>query len=423
MKHFSEKRLQENFGNVNNDIRHASDCKSVSSCRKEQRKTEEKAVNEHSIEQQSINANVEMAIGTTSATTSAISRVETPVSVASLVNSSATVLGTSIVNVERDNVTTVETKSQLAPITSVKKPSNISGKPVAVVKTNATQSLLQSNQHNFPHHQIQVSTSAGLQTIRLSGHSVLQSAQQSVSAGGNTSATNGVTTNLAILPSTKTQNQQQQQPTVVTNQAAKSILQTTNMKQQQSQQQQQQQQQQHVLPGKTLLASQIKLVSSSQIKSLLTSHGLQGQTIFIKQSSPSSNQSQQQQLQQQQQQQQQQQLKVFVLKILAFVIVSFSYLQMFTSAATAATAAAAAATTATAATSTTASSCDSTTTYTTNSGNATYNRSNRRKTNRRTDTTVASSSSSATATTATAATTKNIGKSFNKQQRRTNHLR
>lgn len=193
----------------------------------------------------------------------------------------------------------MDTKSQLAPITMVKKASTIGGKSIAVLKTNAAQSLLQSNQHNYSHHQIQVSTSAGLQTIRLSGHSVLQSAQQSASISNNSNVVNGNTTNLTtILPSTKAQNQQQQQSTIVTSQAGKSILQATNIKQQQSQQQQQQQ---HVLPGKTLLASQIKLVSSSQIKSLLTSHGLQGQTIFIKQSSPSNTQSQQQQLQQQQQ--------------------------------------------------------------------------------------------------------------------------
>jgi len=237
--------------------------------------------------------------------TSAISTVEIPVSVASIVTSSATI--TNVVSTERDNIA-MDTKSQLTPITMVKKAS-VGGKPIAVLKTNAAQSLLQSNQHNFPHHQIQVSTSAGLQTIRLSGHSVLQSAQQSASTS-NSSNVNGTTTNLTtILPSTKAQNQQQQQSTIITNQAGKSILQTTNIKQQS----QQQQQQQHVLPGKTLLASQIKLVSSSQIKSLLTSHGLQGQTIFIKQSSPSNNQSQQQQLQQQQQ------LKVFLQINLTFI--------------------------------------------------------------------------------------------------------
>lgn len=266
--------------------------------RKEQRKTEEKVVPEHpSCTEHSVNTNVEMAVSTI---TSAISTVDTPVSVASIVTSSTTV--TNVVSTERDNIA-MDTKSQLGPITT-KKTSTLGGKPIAVLKTNAAQSLLQSNQHNFPHHQIQVSTSAGLQTIHLSGHSVLQSAQQSVSTSNNSNTVNGTTTNLTtILPSTKAQNQLQQQSAIITNQG-KSILQTTNIKQQQSQQQQQQQQ--HVLPGKTLLASQIKLVSSSQIKSLLTSHGLQGQTIFIKQSSPSNNQSQQQQLQQQQQ------LKVFL---------------------------------------------------------------------------------------------------------------
>lgn len=225
-------------------------------------------------------------------TTSTISTTETAVSAdASLVTSSIT--STNITNTDRDYVT-MEAKPQLTPITMVKKASTIGGKPVAIVKTNATQSLLQSNQHNFPHHQIQVSTSAGLQTIRLAGHSVLQSAQQPISASSSSNVTNGTTTNLTtILPCAKMQNQQQQS-TIVTNQAGKSILQTTNIKQQS-------QQQPHVLPGKTLLASQIKLVSSSQIKSLLTGHNLQGQTIFIKQSSSSNNQSQQQ-LQQQQQQ-------------------------------------------------------------------------------------------------------------------------
>lgn len=224
--------------------------------------------------------------------TSAISITESPVSVTSLITSPATITST-----ERDNVT-VEAKSQLPAITTIKKAPTVGGKPIAVVKTNATHSLLQSNQHNFPHHQIQVSTSAGLQTIRLSGHSVLQSAQQSAIPVSGNNVTNGTTNLTTILPSTKV-HQNQQQPTIITNQAGKSILQSTNMKQQQSQQQ-------HVLPGKTLLASQIKLVSSSQIKSLLTSHGIQGQTIFIKQSPPSANQSQQQL----QQQQQQQQLKV-----------------------------------------------------------------------------------------------------------------
>lgn len=247
-------------------------------------------------------------------TTSVISSTETAVSGdASLVTSSIT--STNITNTDRDYVA-METKPQLTPITMVKKTSTIGGKPVAIVKTNATQSLLQSNQHNFPHHQIQVSTSAGLQTIRLAGHSVLQSAQQPISASSSSNVTNGTTTNLTtILPCTKMQNQQQQ-PTIVTNQAGKSILQTTNMKQQQSQQQP------HVLPGKTLLASQIKLVSSSQIKSLLTGHSLQGQTIFIKQSSSSNNQSQQQL------QQQQQQLKVslqisYAIMLIDFILILF----------------------------------------------------------------------------------------------------
>ncbi|KAL0130422.1 hypothetical protein PUN28_002239 [Cardiocondyla obscurior] len=294
--------------------------------KKEQRKTEEKIITDHYISaEHSVNTNVEMT-----ASTSAIPTVNTPVSVASIATSSIT----NPISVERDDVA-LDTKSQLAPITMVKKTS-VGGKPIAVLKTN-TQSLLQSNQHNFPHHQIQVSTSAGLQTIRLSGHSVLQSAQQSISTSNNSNVINGNTTNLTtISSSTKTQSQPQQQTAVATNQTGKSILQTANIKQQQHQQQQQQllqqqqqqqpqpsqpqapqpqpqpHQQQHVLPSKTLLASQIKLLSPSQIKSLLTSHGLQGQTIFIKQSSPSNNQSQQQQLQQQQQQlkQQQQQQRV-----------------------------------------------------------------------------------------------------------------
>lgn len=188
--------------------------------------------------------------------------------------------------IERETVAPVEAKVQhiSAPISTLKKIGGAAvGKPVAVVKTNATQSLLQSNQH-FPHHQIQVSTSAGLQTIRLSGHSVLQSAQSTANAIVSSASTS--TPNVpTIFPSAKIQNQTQQ--TVLTNQTGKSLLQNTNIKQQL---QQQQQQQQHVLPGKTLLASQIKLVSSGQIKSLLTGHGLQGQTIFIKQSSPSATQ-------------------------------------------------------------------------------------------------------------------------------------
>ncbi|KYN38168.1 Nuclear factor, partial [Trachymyrmex septentrionalis] len=224
--------------------------------KKEQHKTEEKSVSNHPVSTEhsvnTINTNVEIPVN---AITSAISTVETPVSIASIVTSSATI--TNVISTERDNIA-IDTKSQLAPITMVKKASTIGGKSIAVLKTNAAQ-------------------------------------------------INGTTTNLTtILPSTKAQNQQQQQSTIITNQAGKSILQATNIKQQQSQQQQQQ----HVLPGKTLLASQIKLVSSSQIKSLLTSHGLQGQTIFIKQSSPSNTQSQQQQLQQQQLKQQQLQQRV-----------------------------------------------------------------------------------------------------------------
>ena len=115
-------------------------------------------------------------------------------------------------------------------------------KPVAVVKSSGAQSLLQSNQQHFPHQQIQVSTSAGLQTIRLSGHSVLQSAQPST-----TSVATIFPSGAKVIQSQATQPQQQ---TVLNTQAGKSIL-TANIKQQQ--------QQQHVLPGKTLLASQIKL--------------------------------------------------------------------------------------------------------------------------------------------------------------------
>lgn len=272
--------------------------------RKEQKKTEEKNINDHSAttEQSAVVTNVVTTISTPA--TSVISMSGTTVPVASLPTSSTSI---STITVEKD-VTTSDVKPQITTNVPAKKAANIGGKPVAVVKTSA-QSLLQSNQQHFPHHQIQVSTSAGLQTIRLSGHSVLHSAQ-SVVASSASNVTN-VTTNLTtILPPTKVpsqqqqqqqsqQTQQQQQQTIVTNQAGKSILQTANIKQQQSQQQ-------HVLPGKTLLASQIKLVSSGQIKSLLTSHGLQGQTIFIKQSSPSSNQSQQIQ---------QQQLKVRIVRL------------------------------------------------------------------------------------------------------------
>ncbi|CAK9828671.1 Nuclear factor related to kappa-B-binding protein [Anthophora retusa] len=272
--------------------------------RKEQKKSEEKSINDHSVssEQSAVVTNVLTTISAPA--TSVISVTGTSVPVTTLPTSSTSI---STVTVEKD-ATGSEVKPQITTTAPAKKTPNIGGKPVAVVKTSA-QSLLQSNQQHFPHHQIQVSTSAGLQTIRLSGHSVLHSAQ-SVVASSASSATN-VTTNLTtIFPHAKVQSQQQQQPqqsqqqqqTIVTNQAGKSILQTANIKQQQSQQQ-------HVLPGKTLLASQIKLVSTGQIKSLLTGHGLQGQTIFIKQSSPSGNQSQQlqqQQLKQQQQQQQQQ---------------------------------------------------------------------------------------------------------------------
>ncbi|XP_015109741.1 nuclear factor related to kappa-B-binding protein [Diachasma alloeum] len=182
--------------------------------------------------------------------------------------------------VEREAVMPVEMKPvaavgpSLGPLKKVG--TSIGGKPVTVVKTNPAQSLLQSNQH-FPHHQIQVSTSAGLQTIRLSGHSVLHSAQPVVTSGSALTPTSVA----AIFPTAKVQGQTQQ--AVVSNQG-KSILQASSVKQ--SSGQVTQPQTQHVLPGKTLLASQIKLVSSGQIKSLLTGHGLQGQTIFIKQSSP-----------------------------------------------------------------------------------------------------------------------------------------
>ena len=275
--------------------------------RKEQKKSEEKvAVNDHSVSTEQPAAATNVATTISPATTSALAVTGTTVPVTTLATSSASL---STVTVEKD-VTASEVKPHITATVPAKKVGNIGGKPVAVVKTNA-QSLLQSNQQHFPHHQIQVSTSAGLQTIRLSGHSVLHSAQ-SVATSSASSNTANVATNLAtIFPPNKVQSQQQQQQqpqqqqTIVTNQGGKSILQTANIKQQQSQQQ-------HVLPGKTLLASQIKLVSSGQIKSLLTGHGLQGQTIFIKQSSPSGNQPQQlqqQQLKQQQQQQQQQQLQ------------------------------------------------------------------------------------------------------------------
>lgn len=111
------------------------------------------------------------------------------------------------ITVEKDVINDV--KAQITTNTPAKKATNIGGKPVAVVKSSA-QSLLQSNQQHFPHHQIQVSTSAGLQTIRLSGHSVLHSAQ-SVVASSASNVTN-VTTNLTtILPPVKVQSQQQSQ--------------------------------------------------------------------------------------------------------------------------------------------------------------------------------------------------------------------
>ncbi|XP_017878978.1 nuclear factor related to kappa-B-binding protein [Ceratina calcarata] len=266
--------------------------------RKEQKKNEEKNTNDYSISTEP-STMVTNVVTTISAPSSSIMSVAAPtVPVTSFSSSSSSV---STVTVEKDVIAS-EMKSPIPTTVAPKKAANIGGKPVAVVKTSA-QSLLQSNQQHFPHHQIQVSTSAGLQTIRLSGHSVLHSAQSVVASSANPT---NVTTNLStILPPSKMQSQQQsqqQQQTIVANQAGKSILQTANIKQQQPQQQQQ-----HVLPGKTLLASQIKLVSSGQIKSLLTGHGLQGQTIFIKQSSPSGNQSQQMQQQQLKQQQQQQQ--------------------------------------------------------------------------------------------------------------------
>ena len=254
-------------------------------------------MNDHSVttEQPAVITNIVTTINTP--TTSVISMSGATVPVTSLPTSSTSI---STITVEKDIATTVDVKPQITANVPAKKATNIGGKPVAVVKTSA-QSLLQSNQQHFPHHQIQVSTSAGLQTIRLSGHSVLHSAQSVVA---NTSNVTNVTTNLTtILPPTKLpsqqqqqsqqpqQQQQQQQQTIMANQTGKNILQAASIKQQQSQQQ-------HVLPGKTLLASQIKLVSSGQIKSLLTGHGLQGQTIFIKQSSPSGNQSQQIQQQQ-----------------------------------------------------------------------------------------------------------------------------
>lgn len=188
------------------------------------------------------------------------------------------------------------TMTALASPTPPVKKSNVNIKSVAVVKP-AGQSLLQSNQQHFPHQQIQVSTSAGLQTIRLSGHSVLQSTQSS----GTTSASTTTTTTVGSIftPTTKViqsqaTTQQQQQQTVLSTSVGKSLLQTSNLKQQP------QLQQQHVLPGKTLLASGIKLVSSGQIKSLLTNHGFQGQ-ILIKQPVTTASTSQAQTLQAQSQ--------------------------------------------------------------------------------------------------------------------------
>lgn len=252
--------------------------------RKETRKVEDKIVLDQptSIESPTIIASIPQM-----PTTPTIS-VATPPPITPTSSIPSIAISNSIMT--RETSIPIDTKSQIVTPSSMKKTAPTANvKPVAVVKTTTSQSLLQSNQQHFPHHQIQVSTSAGLQTIRLSGHSVLHSAQpvstSVASSSGNTSPS--VAT---IFPTAKIQNQQQQQQPVMTSQGAKSILQNANLKQQQ----------QHVLPGKTLLSSQIKLVSSGQIKSLLTGHGLQGQTIFIKQSSVGAAQSQQ--LQQQQQQ-------------------------------------------------------------------------------------------------------------------------
>ncbi|KAJ8683468.1 hypothetical protein QAD02_019260 [Eretmocerus hayati] len=203
------------------------------------------------------------------------------------------------------NVRDMNTMTSLASVlstspSSIKKSSgsNVNVKSVAVVKpTGAAQSLLQSNQQHYPHHQIQVSTSAGVQTIRLSGHSVLQSSQPITSSAATTTANVATIypTGTKIMQSGQIQPVQQAQ-TILATQPGKSLLHTSNLKQQQVQQQ--------VLPGKTLLTSQIKLVSSGQIKSLLTGHGLQGQTFFIKQA-PSTSQAQVQVQQQQQSQIQQ----------------------------------------------------------------------------------------------------------------------
>ncbi|CAB0028352.1 unnamed protein product [Trichogramma brassicae] len=173
------------------------------------------------------------------------------------------------VNASRDfnNLTNVTTNM---PTPTVKKLPSV--KSVAMSKSGGTQSLLQANQpqaqqqqqQHFTPQQIQVSTSAGLQTIRLSGHSVLQTSAQPSTSVTTLFSTGGKSV--------------QSQAQIITAQPGKSLLQSSNLKQQQ-----QQQQQAHAVSGKTLLTSQIKLVSSNQIKSLLTGHGLSGQTIFIKQ--------------------------------------------------------------------------------------------------------------------------------------------
>ncbi|KAL7299791.1 hypothetical protein TKK_0007536 [Trichogramma kaykai] len=177
------------------------------------------------------------------------------------------------VNASRDfnNLTNVTTNM---PTPATKKLPSV--KSVAMSKSGGTQSLLQANQpqaqqqqqqQHFTPQQIQVSTSAGLQTIRLSGHSVLQTSAQPSTSVTTLFSTGGKSV--------------QSQAQIITAQPGKSLLQSSNLKQQH--QQQQQQQQAHAVSGKTLLTSQIKLVSSNQIKSLLTGHGLSGQTIFIKQ--------------------------------------------------------------------------------------------------------------------------------------------
>ncbi|XP_033219071.1 nuclear factor related to kappa-B-binding protein isoform X2 [Belonocnema kinseyi] len=288
----SGKEQSHNQGTVTKETTPKKEKKSATQApvitRKETRKVEDKIVLEQptSIESPTIIASIPQM------TTTPTISVATPPPI--IPTSSISSISNSIMN--RETSITIDTKPQIVtPSHIVKTAPTANVKPVAVVKTTTSQSLLQSNQQHFPHHQIQVSTSAGLQTIRLSGHSVLHSAQpvstSVASSSGSTSPS--VAT---IFPTAKIQNQHQQQQTVMTNQGAKSILQNANVKQQQ----------QHVLPGKTLLSSQIKLVSSGQIKSLLTGHGLQGQTIFIKQSSVGAAQSQQLQQQQQLKQQQQQ---------------------------------------------------------------------------------------------------------------------